>query len=69
MSIIFDKLYLEKSELVTHATKFAETFNSFLSNIIKTLNVKKNEDITYNTCNEKVSLLTATKIIECIQAS
>lgn len=69
MSIIFDKLYLEKNELVTHGAKFAETLITFLSNIIKTLNVEKNEYITHNTCNENVFILTAIKIIECIQAS
>ena len=36
----------EKGEIVADDTKIPETFNTFFSNIIKTLNIEKNEKVT-----------------------
>ena len=51
----------EKCEIVTDNAKIAEAFSTFFSNIIKTLNIEKNEGITCNTDNEKDAILRAIK--------
>ena len=52
---------LEKDETETDDTKIAKTFNTFCGNMIKTLNIEKNEGITCNTDEEKDPILRAIK--------
>lgn len=53
---------LEKGETVTDHTKIVETFNTFFSDVIKALNIEKNERITCN-AGQKSSILQVIK--EC----
>ena len=62
--LLFSDNKLSKSskyEIVTDDTKIAETFNTFYSNTIKTINIENKKAITCNTGNERDAILQAIK--------
>ena len=52
---------VEGGKVLTDDAKIAETFNSFFGNIVKTLNIEKDESIFCDAGDETNSLLRAIK--------